>query len=793
MTKSRGNLGRGFLLALTASLTTWIAMFSWRGFTVDAAGFLTPLLVVGVAIAFTGAVARWYRLPAVLVVGLEALVGSLIICQAVTGSPVPLGGNFAELSDRFGRAMDAANTYAPPVPDAGGGVHPLLLVGGFAAMLLVDLAACTLKRVPLAGLPLLTVASVPVSLLESDLSWWVFVPAGLGFLAMLFVQESEAISRWGRSLEDGTVLGETGYDVRTGSLRVNAVVIAALATGLAVLIPTAVPASKLELFDFGRGNGDDADISIDNPMVDLRRDLTRGQDVPVLRVTTKDPDPRYLRISVLNRFSDNEWSPGDRDVPSSNVPNGSMPSLVGVAPSVPRKNYDYEVSTFGNFDSRWLPTQAPIANIKAPGNWRYDASTMDFLTSDDDENAADLDYELRATVLDLKAAELAAASTSTVEVDDELLDLPDDLPQVVVKTAFEVTDKAPTRFQKAVALQQWFREDGGFTYSLLDGPTGSGSDALVAFLDAENGRIGYCEQFAAAMAAMARSINIPARVAVGFLKPDEVGPNEYEYSSHDLHTWPELYFQGAGWVRFEPTPSTRENSVAPSYTSERIDTGDPNGQPTDQTSSAAPRPSSEAPTTAPTEKDDAAAKQGGDEAGFPWLRVLLVLVLLGLSVLTLVVPRSVRRRQRSSRITGGPEDAWDEMRATAVDLGRSWPAGRSPREMGAVIVDWFGDPDGEAVERPARGPELAPEASAALARMVAELEVSRYAQAHVSADGALHDDVVLCVAALEAGVTDRVRRRAHWWPRSVVSRSARVQLRTSVVSEQATAGEVERI
>src|SRR5690606_40395181 len=87
-----------------------------------------------------------------------------------------------------------------------------------------------------------------------------------------------------------------------------------------------------------------------------------------------------------------------------------------------------------------------------------------------------------------------------------------------------------------------------------------GNDELVAFLD-ESGRVGYCEQFAASMAVMARTLGIPSRVAVGFLQPRKVSDDFWEFSAHDLHAWPELFFAGSGWVRFEPTPATRASGV----------------------------------------------------------------------------------------------------------------------------------------------------------------------------------------------------------------------------------------
>ena len=45
-------------------------------------------------------------------------------------------------------------------------------------------------------------------------------------------------------------------------------------------------------------------------MTDLRRDLQRGADIPLLHVTTGDPNPEYLRIAVLTRLGDDELEHG---------------------------------------------------------------------------------------------------------------------------------------------------------------------------------------------------------------------------------------------------------------------------------------------------------------------------------------------------------------------------------------------------------------------------------------------------------------------------------------------------
>ena len=101
-----------------------------------------------------------------------------------------------------------------------------------------------------------------------------------------------------------------------------------------------------------------------------------------------------------------------------------------------------------------------------------------------------------------------------------------------------------------------------FTYSTEPLP-GSGYRALENFLLRD--RRGYCEQFAASMAMMAREVGIPSRVAVGFLPGERVEDNTWEVSIRDMHAWPELYFAGYGWVRFEPTPAS-VTGTAPVWT-----------------------------------------------------------------------------------------------------------------------------------------------------------------------------------------------------------------------------------
>jgi len=214
-----------------------------------------------------------------------------------------------------------------------------------------------------------------------------------------------------------------GFGVRTGAVRASAGAIGGVVTALAIFLPLLIPTLSFHVFDFGNGPGGDGDINIENPMVDLRRDLSRGEDVALLQVTTDDPNPSYMRIGVLNRYEDDEWSSGDRDVPSSNRASGRLPELVGVANTVTREEFEYDVFATSDFRSTWLPTQPQISRIEADGDWRFDPATMDFLASDDDLDTSGLRYDFTAVSLSLDADALARARSTGGLIGSQFIEL----------------------------------------------------------------------------------------------------------------------------------------------------------------------------------------------------------------------------------------------------------------------------------------------------------------------------------------------------------------------------------
>ena len=182
-----------------------------------------------------------------------------------------------------------------------------------------------------------------------------------------------------------------------------------------------------------------------------------------------------------------------------------------------------------------------------------------------------------------------------------------------------------------------------------------------------------------------------------------------------MHAWPELYFDGAGWVRFEPTPAGRADDV-PAYTVPGSARTTSPSEPRRPTRRARRRRRPERPADATAEDAGRRRRRPATAAtGIPWLPALGGVV--GVAVVVaggLLLPRAAPRRGAAS---GGsppatPEPVWAELRDTAVDLGVPWPRDRSPRATRDVLVDHLGAPGRLDHRRAARrtAPSIAPEA-----------------------------------------------------------------------------------
>ena len=771
MTGLSADARRDLPLAGVAAATTWLTMLSWRGFSDLWGQFLGPLILVAIVVAIAGTVLRAAPIPRRVGVVLHVLVIAVLVWLMLGGSPIHPFSSTQDLADRIADAWNSAETYQPPIPPTVPSIAPLLIPCGALALFVVDLLACWLRRVPLAGLPLLAVYCVPISVIGNGVSWVVFLLAASGFLLMMFLHESAHIVRWGRPLGGSAAAADpNGFGVRTGASKTSATTVGSAAVVLAVILPLFIPTLHLDgLGLFGPGGSGDG-VKVVNPVVDMNRNLHRGSDVPLLTVKTQDPNPSYLRIAVLTQFNGVEWTSGNRSIVQGQTADGLLRfPEEGLSNTVPTDPQNYTVRASTDFDSHWLPTMFPASYVNAVGDWHWDAGTMDFIASNDSTTTAGLTWTMTGLKPRLSNYSMTNSLTAPLSIQEPYTALPSTLPNLVRTLASRVTKGANSRFESAVMLQNWFRNTGGFRYSLKRAE-GDSNEALLRFLaEGKGGRVGYCEQFAAAFAVMARTLNIPSRVAIGFLQPKKTGNDQYVYSSYDMHAWPELYFRGSGWVTFEPTPASSAPGGAggvPSYTVDPVtkpsnpkDTQNPGGRfTTDPTSKA----------TSGINDTTTNGDSTSSGASVPWIWILIGFVLLAVLAAIALVPGAVRRRRRSRRLDGGAEEAWVELRDTAVDLGVAWPGSRSPHETGHLLSAWFGpDPDGAPLVRPPRGRGLAPGAEDALDRIVLTLERVRYARYADDTPGALAGDVRTCIVSLENGCPPRTLRRAHWFPRSL--------------------------
>jgi transglutaminase-like putative cysteine protease len=768
-----------------AGLATWVSLWAWAGFVESPSGYLVPTLGAVILVAGSGALMRAARLPSLLV--LAAQLGLLAVwlthrwaADLAVGGWLPTPESVEASLGVLRESVAVAQSYAAPVTDSAPAMFPLLIVSGAVVAVLVDFIACGLRRVPVAGLPLLALYTAPVSILSNGVPWWVFAAGSLSFLALLAADEGRRLTSWGRRVpRSSTVKDSGGGSVSTVSLRDSARKIGLTATGLALVTPLVVPTLTTSVLTGsgpgGEGSGDA--VMITNPMVNLRRDLVRGRDIDLLRISAEDADPSYLRISVLDVFDGTAWRPSERDIPREQQAAGRLPRPPGLDATVRRRQVDYRISVEDSFTSTWLPTPYPVTLIDVPGDWRYDVDTLDFVSAEEGQDAAGLTYSLTALELAPRAEDLVEAGAAPEAVFTPNTEVPEDLPDMVGELAREVTAGLDSRFEKAVRLQRWFRDDGDFEYSLAR-DAGNGSDDLVAFLSTgPDGRVGYCEQFAAAMALMGRTLGIPSRVAVGFLRPDRVGDGEYVYSSHDLHAWPEMYFDDTGWVRFEPTP--QRASEVPGYTSGDFRTPEP----TDLPSAAAPSARPEDFEQRQPDQGEGAAAGGGDGGdGGMWSGVLTGLALAGLLVAPRLTRAGVRRRRWTLAGRSGDvaEAGWRELRDTALDLRLGWDDSVTLRTQARRLAGAFGVADaaegaaGDGVARSrVSGAAADPEAAHALERIVRGVELARYARSSSAPSvESVSTDVDRVGQALAAGAPKRTRRAATWLPASLVRNGA---------------------
>ena len=286
------------------------------------------------------------------------------------------------------------------------------------------------------------------------------------------------------------------------------------------------------------------------------------------------------------------------------------------------------------------------------------------------------------------------------------LDLPSDLDERIPIKAAEVTQNGATDFERALLLEQFYRDSGEFVYSVDIDPGHSATD-LAAWLfepESPNFRTGYCEQFSTGMAVMARALGIPSRVVLGFTPGDVGADGLITVRQRNAHAWIELWIDNHGWVRFDPTP--RADGINPSTASDLGFAPDEYAIPiaplqtvsdprVDQPGEADAVPLF-GPDQLPLDEflnqlDQTEGGSGAETRGTFSLDVpQWVAFIPGLAILFSLAPlwKLVRRKRRLARLRqGSVEAAWSEIVDRLRDLDEPLSTGSTPLELADQVDD----------------------------------------------------------------------------------------------------------
>ena len=138
------------------------------------------------------------------------------------------------------------------------------------------------------------------------------------------------------------------------------------------------------------------------------------------------------------------------------------------------------------------------------------------------------------------------------------LQIPDDLDPRISELAEEVTKGYRSRYDAALAVENYLQTQFGYTLELKSG----GADPLADFLF--NVREGHCEYFATAMVMMLRTQGIAARLVTGFQQGDyNETADVFVVRQRHAHAWVEVYFpEEQAWIPFDPTPAAGQDISA---------------------------------------------------------------------------------------------------------------------------------------------------------------------------------------------------------------------------------------
>lgn len=653
-----------------APVPVLIAALAMRPLVQGAAWWVSGVLMAAVLVGTMLAFRR--RAPGVRFV---ALVAALIVCScaaAVVNDVQPLG--WLDKDGALGETLAAIRLNPAPLPQTDSIRLIVTVAIGWVAGVSLFLAAVA-PTAALAAVPALVILIVPGIVTGAPAAPGLVIATGLAFLALLWLS------------------------VRPVQRAVPAAVVGAIGLVVAVGLPAIVPLNASWLSGVTGAIQSPVQPGRPGTLLNLGQDLRQPNELEVFRYRSADGQPEYLKLADLDEFGTGDWVPTTTDASTSETAD-TQQWAVGVNPRLSARG-DVTIRITG-LSSNYLPVPAGAVSIEsrstnfdlAQWRWMGNSSTV---RSTGPATPRGATYEVYGAstwsgeYLDAIAQSgllgradgrgFARPSNAELRTDREL---PKQLPASIARTAQRVAGGAGSDYEEARALEQWFRSDL-FTYSetapVEQGYDGDSMDVVAKFLQV---REGYCVHFSSAMAVMARTLGIPSRIAVGYRAGSTQADGEYTVSNRQLHSWPELYIKGAGWVAFEPTPDSDQAATSSTEATATPSPAAPD-TPLPAPGEASAAPSSATPTPSASAGPGAAGSTSGGANGPLGLGVGILLALALLVAPSAV--RAIRRRSRLGAIRSGRSpavNAWREVLDDVADHG--YAPGLAPPDDAAAAA-----------------------------------------------------------------------------------------------------------
>ena len=502
----------------------------------------------------------------------------------------------------------------------------------------------------------------------------------------------------------------------------------------------------------GGAAGSGARVTV-SPLVDIQARLVSQSSAEVFTVQSAAPD--YWRLTALDRFDGVAWTSSGAYVRAKDELQTRLPA------SVPTRTLEqtFQIKALA---ALWLPAAYEPAAVVDDGETgaRYEVESGTLTVKEGKETSDGLRYTIQSRIPQRDKAAVQAGTTTALSREFVLryTDVPSNVSsflrgyigQSAVRRVLPLTTtKSP--YEQAVMLQNYFRT---FVYD-LNVAAGHSVNDIQSFLSKKRG---YCEQFAGTFAAIMRTLGVPARVAVGFTPGELESDGLYHVRGEHAHAWPEIFLDGVGWIRFEPTPGRGGpgDAVYTGVEPAQPDPGNPTesvplpttppGDPSDP-GDVPPEFGAEDPggiITAPGEEAGGASSPSSLEGLEQILLVAAIIVVL-IALAFGVVPfiKFARRRRRRTRAVGQPRE----------QIGVSW----------AETVDALGllDLDASAAETPT---ELAHRSAATLGDAAPQLEKLAALTTRANFDSidplaGEVDEAALAARSVRTNITGQVTRR----------------------------------